>query len=60
MPEYHFRGSVTLNGADFYISAPTRERAIELAKLGSFDDAEWDAAEIVDCEISAATIRENA
>ena len=59
MTEFVFRGSVTLHGATFYISAPTREKAIELASKGKHDDCEFNGAEMVDWDINPDTIKEN-
>jgi hypothetical protein len=50
-----FRGSVTLNGAIFFIDADSSQAAVEKARQGEFEDYDIDGAELVDWEIRPGT-----
>lgn len=52
---YMFRGSVTLNGAIFFIDADSSQAAVEKARQGEFEDYDIDGAELVDWEIRPGT-----
>ena len=59
MPEYVFRGSVTLNGVWFYISAKDEADAKERARLGKYDEYDETSAETSDWKIDPGSIEEN-
>jgi len=59
MPEYHFTGTATLRGVDFYITADTLEDARAKAARGEIDFSEEDAAEMYDFNITLSSGKEN-
>jgi hypothetical protein len=59
MSRFIFKGSVTLNGVDFYINADDARDAIKKARNGEFEFYETDGAETVDLEINAGTCEPN-
>lgn len=40
MPEFIAKGTITLNGVDFFITAANKEEAILKAERGEYDDYE--------------------
>lgn len=60
MPEYHFTGTATLRGVDFYINADSLEEAKKMAADGKYEFLEIDAAEKSDFSIDPKTGAENA
>jgi len=59
MPEYIFRGSVTMNGVVFTVTAKDSQEAIEKARQGEFDDFDASCGEAVDWEIRPGTCERN-
>lgn len=51
MPEFIFRGQVTLRGVEFFIQAKNKMLAKKAAKLGHYDSYDIGAAETTDWEI---------
>ncbi len=51
MPQYIFQGTVTLSGVDFYITADSKEEAVEKAKSGEYNDRDMVGADSTDWDI---------
>lgn len=59
MPEYIFKGKLTLDGVNFYITADNEKAAKEKARNGDFDDLEILGASSSDREIDPDSIELN-
>ena len=57
--EFCCRGSLTLNGVTFFITAKDEAEAKEKARLGKWADYEIDGAEGTDWELQPSTIEAN-
>lgn len=59
MAEFIFRGTVTLDGVDFFIEADDLGAAKARAKAGDYDRREDNGAAVVDWHIDAETGQAN-
>lgn len=57
--EWIFRGRVTLEGVQFFITADSEDEAIERARKGDFDDRDDGGGESVDWHIDVDSIELN-
>jgi hypothetical protein len=59
MPEFIARGTIELQGVDFFITAETIEDARRKAAAGEYDHYEDNGASAMSCEIKVSTVEEN-
>lgn len=59
MRQFIFRGTATLSGVTFYISARSEKDAVARAKRGDWDDYDTSGADTTDWQIKPDTCEEN-
>lgn len=59
MGEYIFKGTLDLEGVEFFVEAENEEEALAKAKRGEWASYEISGASSVDCSLDPDTIEEN-
>ena len=59
MPEFIFKGTLSLDGVTFFITAENEAEAESKARAGRFDDYDAIGASSTDCKINPGTLELN-